>query len=130
MDNLNQKMDEMREEIKMFENIDALKHRAEEEKRGLSQRRNNLKKRRNALRLQLKVQSENFEKNKSVADVDKLSELSGLEKKMKAMEENLFVMREFVAEKGAETNVQPLQAEVQGLGAEINAMLCDMQQKA
>merc|ERR1711975_167009 len=32
MDNLNQKMLEMREEIKMFENIDALKQRAEQEK--------------------------------------------------------------------------------------------------
>merc|ERR1712196_281387 len=127
-DNLNQKMEEMREEIKIFENIDALRRLAEEEKKGLTQRRKNLKKRRDALRLQLKVQNENFEKSKSVQDNDKLIELLNMEKKIKALEDNLFVMREFIAEKGAETNVQPLKEEVRGLSQEINSLLCDMQQ--
>merc|ERR1711988_123291 len=64
MDNLNQKMDEMRDEIKMFENIDALKSRAEHEKKIYASRRKNLKKRREALKLQLKVQGEEYEQKK------------------------------------------------------------------
>merc|ERR1711988_1795686 len=130
MDNLKQKMEEMYEEIKIFENIGALKSRAQNEKQGLDKRRKGLRKRRDALKIQLRVQTEEFERNKQMQDHEKLNELDTIEKKIKAMEDNLFVMREFVSEKGAETNFGPLQNEVRGLGAEINSMLCEMQQKA
>merc|ERR1712216_785351 len=132
MDNLNQKMDEMRDEIKMFENIDALKSRAEHEKKIYASRRKNLKKRREALKLQLKVQGEEYEqKKKTMPDMsEKMNELDNLEKKVRAMEDNLFVMREFVSEKGAETNVGPLRDEVRGLGHEINQTLIESMQKA
>ena len=52
------------------------------------------------------------------------------EKKLRAMEDNLFVMKEFVNEKGAETNIGPIKDEVRGLGYEINQMLISLQQKA
>jgi hypothetical protein len=131
MDNLNSKMDEMRDEIKVFENIDAMKSRADHEKRMFASRRKGLKKRRDALKVALKVQAEDLEKKrKSPQEMEKIAELETLEKKLKAMEDNLFVMKEFVSEKGAETNVAPLRDEVRGLGYEINSMLIVMQQKA
>merc|ERR1719409_70953 len=120
----------MYDEIKIFENIGALKNRAAQERNGLVKRRKVLEKRRHALKTQLSLQSETFERNKPMADQEKLNELENLEKKIRAMEDNLFVMREFVSEKGAETNFGPLQNDVRGLGGEINAMLCEMQQKA
>lgn len=131
MDNLNQKMEEMRDEIKVFENIEGLKSRAQHEKVSLQTRHEALKKRRDALKLALKVQQESFEKKKkSPQEIEKINELENLEKKLKAMEDNLFVMKEFVSEKGAETNVAPIMDEVRGLGYEINQMLIHMQQKA
>jgi len=120
MDNLNQKMEEMREEIKVFENLDALRTRAEHEKKMFKARHKTLKKRRDALKTSLKVQVDGFEKKKkSVQETEKISELETLEKKLRAMEDNLFVMKEFVSEKGAETNVGPLRDEVRGLGFEV-----------
>lgn len=131
MDNLNQKMDEMRDEIKIFENIDALKSRADHEKRIYAARKEVLEKRRTALKLQLKCQEEAYNKAKKGAPdtIDKANELDNLEKKVRAMEDNLFVMREFVSEKGAETNVGPLRDEVRGLGHDINKTLIEMQQR-
>merc|ERR1711988_741968 len=64
MDNLNQKMDEMREEIKVFENVDALRTRADHEKKMFKARHKTLKKRRDALKDALKIQVEGFEKKK------------------------------------------------------------------
>jgi len=131
MDNLNQKMEEMREEIKVFENIDALKASAEGERRVLASRKKVLKKRRDALKVALKVQADEFEKKrKSPQEQEKVTELETLEKKLRAMEDNLFVMKEFVNEKGAETNIGPIKDEVRGLGYEINQMLISLQQKA
>ena len=131
MDNLNQKMEEMREEIVVFENLDALKARAEHEKRTFASRKKVLKKRRDALKVALRVQADEFEKKrKSPQDQEKITELETLEKKLRAMEDNLFVMKEFVNEKGAETNIGPIKDEVRGLSYEINQMLVAMQQKA
>ena len=53
-----------------------------------------------------------------------------LEKKLRAMEDNLFVMKEFVAEKGAETDVAPHLNEVRGMVFEINSLLSQQLQKA
>merc|ERR1711998_681551 len=50
VDNLNQKMDEMRDEIKVFENLDALRGRADHEKKMYKARHKTLKKRRDALK--------------------------------------------------------------------------------
>merc|ERR1711943_14500 len=117
MDNLNQKMEEMREEIVVFENLDALKARAEHEKRTFASRKKVLKKRRDALKVALRVQADEFEKKrKSPQDQEKITELETLEKKLRAM-------KEFVNEKGAETNIGPIKDEVRGLSYEINQML-------
>lgn len=131
MENLSSKMDEMREEIKIFEDVDSLKNRAEAEKRMYASKKKALKKRRDALKVALKVQADELEKKrKSPQEMEKITEVETLEKKLRAMEDNLFVMKEFVSEKGAETNVGPLRNEVLGLGYEINQMLIQMQQKA
>jgi len=132
MDNLNQKMEEMRDEIKIFEDIDALKTRAEHEKKIYKSKRALLKKRRDTWKHQLKIQSEEAEQRKKKNDInqDKSNELDNLEKKVRAMEDNLFVMKEFVSEKGAETNVAPLRDEVRNLGHELNQMLIDAIQRA
>jgi len=131
MDNLNQKMDEMRDEIKVFENLDALRSRAEHEKKMYKARRKTLQKRRDALKVSLKVQVEEFEKKKkSVKESEQIGELEALEKKLRAMEDNLFVMKEFVAEKGAETDVAPHLNEVRGMVFEINSLLSQQLQKA
>lgn len=131
MDNLNQKMNEMRDEIKVFENLDALKSRAEHEKKMYKARRKTLQKRRDALKVSLKVQVEDFEKKKkSVKESEQIGELEALEKKLRAMEDNLFVMKEFVAEKGAETDVAPHLNEVRGMVFEINTLLSQQLQKA
>jgi len=131
MENLSSKMDEMREEIKIFEDVDTLKNRAEAEKRMFASKKKALKKRRDALKVALKVQADELEKKrKSPQEMEKITEVETLEKKLRAMEDNLFVMKEFVSEKGAETNVGPLRNEVLGLGYEINQMLIQMQQKA
>merc|ERR1719440_1669898 len=80
MDNLNQKMLEMRDEIKVFENIEGLKSRAQHEKVSLQTRHEALKKRRDALKLALKVQQESFEKKKkSPQEIEKINELENLE---------------------------------------------------
>merc|ERR1719164_137079 len=130
MDNLNQKMDEMRDEIKVFENLDALRGRADHEKKMFRQRQKTLKKRRDALKCQLKVQADKMESmKKDPKDQEKVAELESLEKNIKTKEDNLFFIKEFVAEKGAETNVAPLMDEVRGLGFEINQLLIQQQQK-
>lgn len=131
MDNLNDKMQEMRDEINVFENIGDLRKRASNEIAVYENRIMMLTQRKKALEKAKEEQKADHDKRKkTVKEIEAEKELENLEKRLQAMEENLFGLREFVFERNAQTNVAPLRDEVQGLGFEINNMLISMQQKA
>ena len=149
MDNLTQKMNEMRAEIKTYSDLEAVEQSALQEKQHLSGRKNTLQS--NSTALQQLVESRrkilDVKRNAAASDASKaletqevritayhsliellLSHLLNLllcQTKMRALEDNLFLMRETVAQKSAETNIEPIRNECTTLSTSIHQMLAE-----
>eukprot|EP00658_Telonema_sp_P-2_P081339 TRINITY_DN830_c0_g1_i7.p2 TRINITY_DN830_c0_g1~~TRINITY_DN830_c0_g1_i7.p2 ORF type:complete len:311 (-),score=129.21 TRINITY_DN830_c0_g1_i7:346-1278(-) len=125
MDNLNQKMNEMRVEIKTYSDLEAVEQSAISEKVHLGQRRDVLQGRCNELRALVEQRRKVCDAKRTATQSEASKALETQESKLKALEDNLFLMRETVAQKSAETNIAPIREECRGVTNQIHQMITD-----
>jgi len=125
MDNLTQKMNEMRAEIKTYSDLEAVEQSALQEKQHLSGRKNTLQSNSTALQQLVESRRKILDVKRNAAASDASKALETQETKMKALEDNLFLMRETVAQKSAETNIEPIRNECTTLSTSIHQMLAE-----
>eukprot|EP00656_Telonema_subtile_P032433 TRINITY_DN3560_c0_g1_i1.p1 TRINITY_DN3560_c0_g1~~TRINITY_DN3560_c0_g1_i1.p1 ORF type:complete len:633 (-),score=181.91 TRINITY_DN3560_c0_g1_i1:259-2157(-) len=123
MDNLNQKMNEMRMEIKTYSDLGAVEQSAIAEKQHLTQRRSVLQNNQNEFRALVEQRRKICDAKRGAANSETSKALEAQETKMKALEDNLFLMRETVAQKSAETNIAPIRDECRNICSSIHTML-------
>lgn len=109
LSSLKERISTMSDELITYKDTDRLKQEAEERKEKLQEDKINLHKRRDALKILLKSLSEEYEKAKSaITENETFVQLSNLERKWQHLEQNNFVVREYIASKSTETDSRPI----------------------
>merc|ERR1712227_261150 len=98
----------MRAEIKTYSDLDAVEQSAIAEKAALSQRKSVLHKTCKELQTMVEAKRKALDAKRTASQTDATMALETQETKLKALEDNLFLMRETVAQKSAETNIAPV----------------------
>lgn len=125
MDNLNQKMKEMRVEIKTYSDLEAVEQSAINEKMHLSQRKESLQQRCNEMRGLVEQRRKVCDGKRHASNSEAAKALEAQETKMRALEDNLFLLRETVEQKNAETNIAPIRDECRSITQSIHQMLAE-----
>lgn len=124
MATLKEKMVKMEEEIETFSDLDKLRREAEEKRRRLEDERVELTSRRTGVLEALDEVKQKFEAcKKTLNDNETYIQLTNLERKWQMLEQNNFALSEFVQNKKAESNYEPIKNKVMKLQWEYNKML-------
>merc|ERR1719242_381516 len=114
----------MEEEMITFSDLDKLRTEAEEKRQQLEVEREELSGRREgALQHLQDVQLEHETIKKSLHDNETYIQLTNLERKWQVLEQNNFAVSEFISNKKAESNFEPIKNRVLKLQWEYNKML-------
>ncbi|KAI1904887.1 hypothetical protein AGOR_G00010300 [Albula goreensis] len=126
LDSLKEKIQQMNEGLETYSNLDALKASGEEKKKRLQEDRVSLIQRRDTFRKVMQKMNEEYEVQKSqLQENETHAQLTNLERKWQHHEQNNFVMREFIASKGMESDYRPVVKNVTKQLAEYNKILID-----
>ncbi|KAK2555052.1 Intraflagellar transport protein 74-like protein [Acropora cervicornis] len=109
LESLKEKINSMTQELEVYNDLDALKDESEDKKRRLYEEKKVLLTRKETL----------------IEYVKKLSALGNLERKWCHLEQNNFVMKEFIAQKSLESDYDGLKQRALGDIDEINKLLID-----
>ncbi|XP_051959831.1 intraflagellar transport protein 74 homolog isoform X1 [Xyrauchen texanus] len=116
----------MNEELLTYRDLDALKTAGEERKTRLQEDRVTLTKRKDTFKKILHKMNEEFETLKSqLLDNETHVELTNMERKWQHHEQNNYVMKEFIASKGVESDYRPVVKNVNKQLLEYNKTLID-----
>uniref|UniRef100_A0A3B4BE75 Intraflagellar transport 74 homolog n=1 Tax=Periophthalmus magnuspinnatus TaxID=409849 RepID=A0A3B4BE75_9GOBI len=116
----------METELKTYRDIDSLKRNAEDKKKKLEEQRVSLSQRQESFRQLLDHITVTYEALKAKLEENEThSQLTNLEKKWQHIEQNNFVMKEFIASKSQESDYAPVAQRVSQQVAEYNKMLID-----
>ncbi|CAM9844234.1 unnamed protein product, partial [Ectocarpus sp. 12 AP-2014] len=121
LNNLKEKMDRMRREMREFDDIDGLRDEAAQTKEHLQGLRKQYRSRVEAMRgqvQQLTARHEACKKELAASETGKT--LEALERKMRTYETNIFFLKEFVETKGREIDFQSLRGECMGMVKDLN----------
>merc|ERR1711936_1176690 len=114
----------MDEEMVTFSDLDRLRTEAEEKRNKLESEREELSGRREgALQNLQDVQLEYESLKKNLNDNETYIQLTNLERKWQVVEQNNFAVSEFINNKKAESNFEPIKNRVLKLQWEYNKML-------
>ena len=124
MTTLKEKMTRMDEEMGTFSDLETLRREAEDKRRQLEEEREELEGRREGVTQNLhEVQLEYDSLKKSLHDNETYVQLTNLERKWQVLEQNNFAISEFISNKKAESNFEPIKNRVLKLQWEYNKML-------
>lgn len=121
---LKEKIQQMTEGLETYSNLDALKTAGEEKKKRLQEDQVSLIQRRDTFRKVMQKMNEDYEAMKTqLQDNETHAQLTNLERKWQHLEQNNFVMKEFIASKGMESDYRPVVKNVSKQLAEYNKIL-------
>ncbi|XP_062340812.1 intraflagellar transport protein 74 homolog [Osmerus eperlanus] len=105
LDTLKEKILQMKEGLETYSNLDALKKAGEEKKKRLQEDQVSLTQRKDTFRKVMQKMNEEYEAMKTqLQENETHAQLTNLERKWQHLEQNNFVMKEFIASKGMESD--------------------------
>uniref|UniRef100_A0A6Q2YKR4 Intraflagellar transport 74 homolog n=1 Tax=Esox lucius TaxID=8010 RepID=A0A6Q2YKR4_ESOLU len=126
MNGLIHKIQTMSQELDTYSNLDALKTAGEEKKRRLLADRVSLAQRRDSFKKIMQKMDTKYETLKTqLQENETHAQLTNLERKWQHHEQNNFVMKEFIASKGMESDYRPVMRTVSRQLADYNKILID-----
>ncbi|XP_066567085.1 intraflagellar transport protein 74 homolog [Amia ocellicauda] len=124
--NLKEKIQQMSEGLETYSNLDTLKAAGEEKKKRLQEDRVTLTKRRDTFKKVMQRLNDEYETLKTqLQENETHAQLTNLERKWQHHEQNNFVMKEFIASKGMESDYRPVVKNVTKQLAEYNKILTE-----
>nr|XP_046194020.1 intraflagellar transport protein 74 homolog isoform X2 [Oncorhynchus gorbuscha] len=123
---LKDRIETMTQELETYSNLDILKAAGEDKKKRLQEDRVSLAQRRDSFHKVMQKMNEVYEALKTqLQDNETHAQLTNLERKWQHHEQNNFVMKEFIASKGMESDYRPVVKTVSKQLAEYNKILID-----
>ncbi|XP_036033558.1 intraflagellar transport protein 74 homolog [Onychomys torridus] len=123
---LKSKIKQMTADLETYSDLAALKSSAEEKKKKLHQERTVLSTHRNAFKKTMEKLTTDYETLKTqLQENETHAQLTNLERKWQHLEQNNFVMKEFIATKSQESDYQPVIKNVMKQIAEYNKTIMD-----
>ncbi|KAF1372715.1 hypothetical protein PFLUV_G00249250 [Perca fluviatilis] len=123
---LKERVATMQSELVTYQDLDTLRHTAEEKKRRLQEDRVSLTQRRDSLGQLLEEMNQKYEALKTKLKHNEThAQLANLERKWQHLEQNNFVMKEFIASKSQESDYASVAKNVSQQVAEYNKSLID-----
>uniref|UniRef100_A0A673I2U1 Intraflagellar transport 74 homolog n=1 Tax=Sinocyclocheilus rhinocerous TaxID=307959 RepID=A0A673I2U1_9TELE len=120
----------MTQEIHTYRDLDALKAAGEDRKKRLQEDRVTLSQRKDTVKMRLHNMNEEYESLKNQLQENETHvELTNMERKWQHLEQNNFVMKEFIASKGVESDYCPVMKNVNKQLLEYNKILVDTLQR-
>ncbi|XP_051875190.1 intraflagellar transport protein 74 homolog isoform X1 [Pristis pectinata] len=131
LSSLKEKIQQITVALETYNDLDGLKAAGEEKKKKLQEEKVRLTKRRNTFKKMMQQVSKEYDILKlQLQENETHSQLMNLERKWQHHEQNNFVMKEFIATKGMESNYQPVVKNVTKQLAEFNKILQEALQNA
>ncbi|KAK2910773.1 hypothetical protein Q8A67_002906 [Cirrhinus molitorella] len=116
----------MTQELHTYRDLDALKAAGEERKKRLQEDRVTLTQRKDTFKKIIQKKNEEYESLKNQLQENETHvELTNMERKWQHHEQNNFVMKEFIASKGVESDYRPVMKNVNKQLLEYNKILVD-----
>ncbi|XP_074611284.1 intraflagellar transport protein 74 homolog isoform X2 [Acropora palmata] len=126
LESLKEKINSMTQELEVYNDLDALKDESEDKKRRLYEEKKVLLTRKETLIEYVKKLSAVYDASRSkLIENETHSQLGNLERKWCHLEQNNFVMKEFIAQKSLESDYDGLKQRALGDIDEINKLLID-----
>lgn len=123
---LKDRIETMTQELETYSNLDNLKLAGEDKKKRLQEDRVSLAQRRDGFHKVMQKMNEVYEALKTqLQENETHAQLTNLERKWQHHEQNNFVMKEFIASKGMESDYRPVVKTVSRQLAEYNKILID-----
>ncbi|XP_052411777.1 intraflagellar transport protein 74 homolog [Carassius gibelio] len=120
----------MTREIHTYRDLDALKAAGEDRKKRLQEDRRTLTQRKDTQKKMIHNMNEEYESLKNQLQENETHvELTNMERKWQHLEQNNFVMKEFIASKGVESDYRPVMKNVNKQLLEYNKILVDTLQR-
>ncbi|XP_045918101.1 intraflagellar transport protein 74 homolog [Micropterus dolomieu] len=125
---LKERVSTMESELHTYRDLDTVRHTADEKKKRLQQDRVLLTQRLDSFRQLLKELNQNYEALKTkLQENETHAQLANLERKWQHLEQNNFVMKEFIASKTQESDYDSVAKSVLQQVSEYNKSLIDLQ---
>eukprot|EP01135_Chromosphaera_perkinsii_P003353 Nk52_evm53s240 gene=Nk52_evmTU53s240 len=122
--NTQNKINNMTQELKQYDNIESLKTDTEANKKELYAEKQLLEKRRLSFKDMIQKLSSIYEKKKSqLQDNETHAQLSNLEQKLRTVSQNNFALKEYIGTKGEESDYKQVQEEVELAVDDFNKLL-------
>ncbi|XP_042224625.1 intraflagellar transport protein 74 homolog [Homarus americanus] len=126
---LKEKLGRMEKEILEFSDLDGLRTRAEEKRKKLAQEREDLEARKVCISQSLQEINSTISSTKNqLHENETYTQLTNLEKKWAHLEQTNFTLREFIAQRKAESNFLPFKNQAMKLVQEYNRSLQEVVQ--
>ncbi|XP_037612536.1 intraflagellar transport protein 74 homolog [Sebastes umbrosus] len=123
---LKERVDNMDSELVTYRDLDTLRNTAEEKKKRLQEERVSLSRRQDSFKQLLDEMNQKYEALKTkLQENETHAQLANLERKWQHMEQNNFVMKEFIASKSQESDYASVAKNVYHQIAEYNKCLID-----
>ncbi|XP_059405289.1 intraflagellar transport protein 74 homolog [Carassius carassius] len=120
----------MTREIHTYRDLDALKAAGEDRKKRLQEDRRTLTQRKDTQKKMIHNMNKEYESLKNQLQENETHvELTNMERKWQHLEQNNFVMKEFIASKGVESDYRPVMKNVNKQLLEYNKILVDTLQR-
>nr|XP_046226601.1 intraflagellar transport protein 74 homolog [Scatophagus argus]XP_046226602.1 intraflagellar transport protein 74 homolog [Scatophagus argus] len=126
LNSLKERISTMESELHTYRDLDTLRHTAEEKKKRLQEERVSLTQRRDSFKQLLEDMNQKYEALKTkLQENETHAQLANLERKWQHLEQNNFVMKEFIASKSQESDYESVAKNVYQQVAEYNKSLID-----
>ncbi|XP_065069175.1 intraflagellar transport protein 74 homolog [Rhopilema esculentum] len=121
LDSLKKRIDKMTEEIALYSDIDGVKKQAEEKRKLLMSEKEELLSQRETLKQDVKNLSSQYDAMKAqLQENETFIQLGNLERKWQHLEQNNFAMKEYIAQKKAESDYGSLKDEISNAVQQVN----------
>ncbi|KAG5272171.1 hypothetical protein AALO_G00162430 [Alosa alosa] len=126
MESLRERIQHMTEGLQTYSNLDALKAAGEDKKKRLQEEKVSLSTRKDAFKKDMAKMNQEYETLKTqLQENETHSQLTNLERKWQHHEQNNFVMKEFIASKGLESDYRPVVKTVTKQLSDYNRILVE-----
>ncbi|XP_033982623.1 intraflagellar transport protein 74 homolog [Trematomus bernacchii] len=126
LSSLKERVGTMETELLTYRDLDTLRHTGEEKKKRLQEERVSLTQRRDSFKQLLEEMNQKYEALKTkLQENETHAQLANLERKWQHLEQNNFVMKEFIASKSQESDYASVAKNVSQQVAEYNKSLID-----
>jgi len=121
---LKEKIETMKQELVTFENIDDLRLNAQVREVEMTGKHQHLLSQKETINAAVtRLQSEHDSLKKKLYENEAHIQLENLEKKWKHLEQNNFMMKEFIASKNGQSNYKPIAKDIEKQLAEYNSLI-------